>query len=288
MRFAAPRLEGKDQRITCWEIAEDVARELVDTYCLREQHPGQWNTAQLLAEVNSQFGIDAKAAGADPAALKPRRIGGGVGGSGEDALRGEGKAVQPGPAALAEGESFLMWWIRSGKTNLLSLDHLKEGIGLRGYGQKDPLVEFQEGSVHSVRRHDGADRQRNDSVFVSRADPARGSAAASVEGTSTGAAASSPAECDRSGRQPLRHVLKSLRRRNCRILRGRWKSGRNASRKTCSFKRGPRKRRHQSRCVLVRKSDEMILVLRLRQEVQEVATGREAVASDRRPASDGQ
>jgi len=26
---------------------------------------------------------------------------------------------------------------------LLSLDHLKEGIGLRGYGQKDPLVEFK-------------------------------------------------------------------------------------------------------------------------------------------------
>ena len=29
------------------------------------------------------------------------------------------------------------------KDHLLSLDHLKEGIGLRGYGQKDPLVEFK-------------------------------------------------------------------------------------------------------------------------------------------------
>jgi preprotein translocase subunit SecA len=29
------------------------------------------------------------------------------------------------------------------KDHLLSMDHLKEGIGLRGYGQHDPLVEYK-------------------------------------------------------------------------------------------------------------------------------------------------
>ena len=29
------------------------------------------------------------------------------------------------------------------KDHLLGMDHLKEGIGLRGYGQKDPLVEYK-------------------------------------------------------------------------------------------------------------------------------------------------
>jgi preprotein translocase subunit SecA len=29
------------------------------------------------------------------------------------------------------------------KDHLLNMDHLKEGIGLRGYGQKDPLREYQ-------------------------------------------------------------------------------------------------------------------------------------------------
>src|SRR6201981_537153 len=62
-------LEGKDQRDYVIGIAEDIAREMVDTYCARDQHPGQWNTAQFLAEVNAQFGIDAKAADADPTAL---------------------------------------------------------------------------------------------------------------------------------------------------------------------------------------------------------------------------
>src|SRR5437660_7304773 len=62
-------LEGKDQRDYVLGIAEDVARELVETFCPREQHPGQWNGPQFLAEMNSQFGIDAKAAGADPGGL---------------------------------------------------------------------------------------------------------------------------------------------------------------------------------------------------------------------------
>src|SRR5947208_12742525 len=62
-------LEGKDQRDYVLGIAEDVARELVDTYCPREQHPDQWNATQFLAEVHSQFGIDAKAADANPGTL---------------------------------------------------------------------------------------------------------------------------------------------------------------------------------------------------------------------------
>src|SRR3982075_2186833 len=62
-------LEGKDQRDYVLGIAEDVARELAETFCPREQHPDQWNTTQFLAESNAQFGIDMKAVGADPATL---------------------------------------------------------------------------------------------------------------------------------------------------------------------------------------------------------------------------
>ena len=32
------------------------------------------------------------------------------------------------------------------KDHLYSLDHLKEGIGLRGYGQRDPLIEYKKES----------------------------------------------------------------------------------------------------------------------------------------------
>ena len=43
------------------------------------------------------------------------------------------------------------------KDHLLSMDHLKEGIGLRGYGQKDPLIEYKKESLHHVPGHDGPD-----------------------------------------------------------------------------------------------------------------------------------
>jgi preprotein translocase subunit SecA len=136
-------LEGKDQRDYVLGIAEDVARELVVTYCPREQHPDQWNTTQFLAEFNSQFGIDAKAAGADPGTLA------------HDLLAE--KAAEAVTARYEEKEKQfspeLMRWLErriildvvdsQWKDHLLSLDHLKEGIGLRGYAQKDPIVEFK-------------------------------------------------------------------------------------------------------------------------------------------------
>jgi preprotein translocase subunit SecA len=136
-------LEGKDQRDYVLEIAEDVARELVDTFCPREQHPNQWNSSQFLAEMNSQFGIDAKAAGADPGAL-----------SHDDLANAAADAVAKRYEEKEKQFSLeLMRWLErriildvvdsQWKDHLLSLDHLKEGIGLRGYGQKDPLVEFK-------------------------------------------------------------------------------------------------------------------------------------------------
>ncbi|HVS90046.1 MAG TPA: preprotein translocase subunit SecA [Candidatus Acidoferrum sp.] len=136
-------LEGKDQRDYVLGIAEDVARELVDTYCPREQHPDQWNATQLLAEVNSQFGVDAKAAGADPASVNHDQL--------SDALaeavhkRYEEKEKQFGADLMRWLERRIILDVVDSqwKDHLLSLDHLKEGIGLRGYGQKDPLVEFK-------------------------------------------------------------------------------------------------------------------------------------------------
>ena len=136
-------LEGKDQRDYVLGIAEDVARELVNTYCPREQHPDQWNTTQFLAEVNSQFGADAKAAGADPTALTHDQL--------ADATaqavvkRYEEKEKQFGADLMRWLERRIILDVVDSqwKDHLLSLDHLKEGIGLRGYAQKDPIVEFK-------------------------------------------------------------------------------------------------------------------------------------------------
>jgi preprotein translocase subunit SecA len=136
-------LEGKDQRDYVLGIAEDVVRELVDTFCPREQHPDQWNATQFLAEANAQFGVDMKAAGADPATLSHEQL---ADNSAEVVRkRYEEKETQFGADLMRWLERRIILDVVDSqwKDHLLSLDHLKEGIGLRGYGQKDPLVEFK-------------------------------------------------------------------------------------------------------------------------------------------------
>jgi preprotein translocase subunit SecA len=136
-------LEGKEQKDYALGIAEDIARELVDTFCPHNEHPEKWNVTQFAAEVLNQFGIDVKTAGLDAAKMSHNEL--------AETL------VTRVTERYAEkekmfGETMMRWLERriildivdtQWKDHLLTLDHLKEGIGLRGYGQKDPLVEFK-------------------------------------------------------------------------------------------------------------------------------------------------
>jgi preprotein translocase subunit SecA len=136
-------LEGKEQKDYALGIAEDIARELVDTCCPANEHPEKWNVTQFAAEVLNQYGIDVKAAGIDAGKMNHAEL--------------ADKLVERVKERYAEkeklfGEQMMRWLERriildivdtQWKDHLLTLDHLKEGIGLRGYGQKDPLVEFK-------------------------------------------------------------------------------------------------------------------------------------------------
>src|SRR5208282_4877721 len=136
-------LEGRDQKEFVLERADAIAESLVQTYCPREQHPDQWNVTQLGNEMLNQFGMDLKTAGIDAATLNHDQL--------ADTLiekvheRYEEKEKLFGAQTLRWLERHILLDIVDGqwKDHLLTLDHLKEGIGLRGYGQKDPLVEFK-------------------------------------------------------------------------------------------------------------------------------------------------
>jgi preprotein translocase subunit SecA len=136
-------LEGKEQKDYALGIAEDLAIGLVDTYCPREEHPEKWNLTQFSAEVLNQFGIDLKTVGLDPAKFSHDEL--------ANVLVDKVKLRYDEKEALF-GTPMMRWLERriildivdtQWKDHLLTLDHLKEGIGLRGYGQKDPLVEFK-------------------------------------------------------------------------------------------------------------------------------------------------
>src|SRR6202011_6141599 len=66
----------------------------------------------------------------------------------ELAERYEAKEQLLGAETMRLHERFVMLQVvdQQWKDHLLAIDHLKEGIGLRGYGQRDPLVEYKKES----------------------------------------------------------------------------------------------------------------------------------------------
>jgi preprotein translocase subunit SecA len=136
-------LEGKDQQDYALGIAADLAQDLVETSCARDVHPQKWNIPQLAGGVLAQFGIDLKTVGVDPTKLTHDELV--VALVDKTKQRYEEKEAQFGPPMMRWLERRIILDVvdTQWKDHLLSLDHLKEGIGLRGYGQKDPLVEFK-------------------------------------------------------------------------------------------------------------------------------------------------
>ncbi len=136
-------LEGRDQKEFVLERAEAISNSLVETYCPREQHPDQWNATQFGNEVLNQFGLEMKAAGVEVVELNHDQL--------LDTMlekihqRYEDKEKLFGVDTLRWLERHILLDIVDAqwKDHLLTIDHLKEGIGLRGYGQKDPVVEFK-------------------------------------------------------------------------------------------------------------------------------------------------
>ena len=69
-----------------------------------------------------------------------------------------------GPENMHEAERMIMLNVidNQWKDHLLSMDHLKEGIGLRGYGQKDPLIEYKKESFEMFQ--DMMDRIEDETI----------------------------------------------------------------------------------------------------------------------------
>jgi preprotein translocase subunit SecA len=128
-------------------LAEDLLDGIMDTYAGQDTDAEEWDPDGLRQAAAESFGLDAS----DFAGLSFERQS-----SGElrDALwariqaRYEEKERILEPAILRRVERDIMLQIVDAqwKDHLYSLDHLKEGIGLRGYGQRDPLVEYKKES----------------------------------------------------------------------------------------------------------------------------------------------
>ena len=139
-------LVGPDQKEYLMGIADEIMAGIVQQFANEETSPSEWDTEALVRGVTQQFGFDMRAEGIDPGELGSKEL--------EDALVKRAHEIYDAKEALISApamrfhERMIMLQIVDShwKDHLLAMDHLKEGIGLRGYGQRDPLVEYKKES----------------------------------------------------------------------------------------------------------------------------------------------
>jgi preprotein translocase subunit SecA len=137
-------LEGVDQKdLILEDYVAGILSDLLDQYAGLKTHPADWDIKGLKDAIFTRFGVDIAAEGVKPETLNRQELGDAI----FDKLkeRYDAKEKLIGPDAMRYHERMIMLSVldQQWKDHLLNMDHLKEGIGLRGYGQKDPLVEYK-------------------------------------------------------------------------------------------------------------------------------------------------
>ncbi len=137
-------LEGLDQKeLILEDYVRDILGGLLDKYAGKDTRAEDWDIKSLKNQVFTRFGVDIAAEGVDADKLNRGELGDAI----FDKLkeRYDAKEQLIGPDAMRHHERIIMLSVldQQWKDHLLSMDHLREGIGLRGYGQHDPLVEYK-------------------------------------------------------------------------------------------------------------------------------------------------
>ena len=137
-------LEGVEQREL---IVEDymggILGTLLDEFVDEKKRADQWNLKGLEEKLVDHFGLNTAKAGIKPAELSRHELGDAI----FEVLRADYEAKEKilGAETMRYHERMVMLRVIDGlwKDHLLAMDHLKEGINLRGYAQRDPLVEYK-------------------------------------------------------------------------------------------------------------------------------------------------
>jgi len=139
-----------DEREHSLDLAEDLVIDMVANTCPSGASPSKWDLDALTALVRDQFGLEVNFSGppAGRASESRAAIEEQVFNVVEKAYRAKEDQLgqdTDGVPVLRRWEQYIylqsidqLW-----KDHLLAMDHLRQGIGLRGYGQKDPKQEYK-------------------------------------------------------------------------------------------------------------------------------------------------
>ena len=140
-------LFGKDFNEHISKLTDDIYVEIFDFYIDNNKDPSDWDFTSLQKEILAQYGLNIDQIITEDLQNIPYTE------LKENLLKQLKEIYQEkenliGSDQLRELERMIMLQIIDSqwKDHLLNIDHLKEGIGLRGYAQKDPLIEYKKES----------------------------------------------------------------------------------------------------------------------------------------------
>ncbi len=142
-------MTAKDVAETVTDMRDDVISDMVARCIPEKAYTEQWETDALHEETLRLLGIDlpigdwAAEEGIDGEEIRTRILDAGKRKMAE-------KSINFGPEIMRMAEKNLLLQLldQSWKDHLLSLDHLRQGIGLRAYAQRDPLNEYKSESFN--------------------------------------------------------------------------------------------------------------------------------------------
>jgi preprotein translocase subunit SecA len=136
-------LAGEEMREEIYGFIDDIAADLVDTYTDEKGPPEEWDWKAMEERLLGHFSVrldipQEEKKDLDQAALEEK-----IAAAARHAY--ENQITRFGDEEMARVERFIVLQTLDNlwKDHLLNMDHLREGIGLRGYGQKDPLQEYR-------------------------------------------------------------------------------------------------------------------------------------------------
>ena len=140
-------LEGVDQReLILEDYVGGILSAALDEFAGEDVRPDQWNLKGLDDRLMGQFGLTLEAAGINAQEVTRHELGDAI----FERLKEHYEAKEGilGAETMRYHERMVMLSVIDGlwKDHLLEMDHLKEGIGLRGYAQQDPLVAYKKES----------------------------------------------------------------------------------------------------------------------------------------------
>jgi preprotein translocase SecA subunit len=136
-------LSGESLKEQTLEMADDVIAQIVDRVTSERMSSAEWDWGVIEDAVFAQFNLRLHLSGEEREGLTPESF--------EDLLRQRVRAAYDErenaftPPIMAQLQRFVLLQTIDAlwKDHLLGMDHLKEGISLRGYGQRNPLQEYQ-------------------------------------------------------------------------------------------------------------------------------------------------